>query len=696
MIYFIILINLLLYNAEIINNQPLSINRAYLASASLPIQGLAFFAGGRDIIEVVNKVDIFNSNTNQWIQSSLTIARQQLTGTSLGNYGLVFFAGGCDFRCTTNYDTIDIFNYSSNKWTTQKLSIARNSLSSAFDNKNNMVFFGGGYNSFSVIDVVDIYDAKSSQWTTSKLTAPRFNIASTGISLLGLVFFGAGENQYTVFNNVDIYVTSQNYWLLYNLTIPRSQCASTSLPQAGLVFFAGGRDVSDQELNSIEIFDAINFVFYQAFLSSPRKSLLAGSIPNMNIVFFISGFYLEYNVLPIYSPVIDYINFNNDTSSSFSISFGYANSAISILPYQNLIVIAGGENGKDTNFLNQVNFYGSCNLGQYQTINPLQCNPCPPGFACPYGNTAPLICPKGYYCPSNNPKIIPCPAGTYNNNVGALVVQQCTKCPLGTYNTFSGQPSIDFCLPCFSGTFCKTGSVFPKDCPFNYYCPDTQTQIACPPGTYTESQDNTDISACLACPAGSYCSGNGNYITPCNPGTYADNNGSAYCKSCPIGHYCPFATVTPSICPQDSIALQGAPACSPCQNGQYTNGPGTSICIQCLNGFWNVNSWWCQTVYEKLITLTIWFGTIFSVILTIVKLRYFIKKRIRKLNYFDIPISIKNIINIENLIKNKSNYPLLTRLTINDLENQYKNYDEEIRGLKETIFNLKMEIEDLK
>ncbi len=696
-LYFLLLYNLLIFcNTDIINTQPLSIRRAYLASTSLHKQNISLFAGGKNQVNALKTVDIYNSNTNQWSQSSLSIGRQLLAASSISN-GLAFFAGGCDFPCLNNYNIVDIYNCNTSSWTTAILTIERNSLTASSLYEAGKIFFAGGVNQNGMTNIIDIYN--NGIWTTASLSSNRMKIASTAISHLGLVFFGGGENEETVFSSLDIFNNMNNSWSLYNMNTARSRCAATSLPKLGLVFFAGGRDINYQDLESIEIFDTSNNKFYPAYLSSPRSELLAASIISQNKVFFISGQSAQFNTLS-YKNVIDYIDFDADTQSSFSINYGFANGAVSILPEQNLILIGGGQIFSNSIFLNQVSIYGGCNIGYFQSINPIQCNKCLIGFSCYLGTTSPVICPPGFYCPQNEfgstPQ--PCPAGTYGDQLQMISSSQCKKCSIGTYNYQTGSTSSNACIKCYQGTYCLEGSIFPKDCPNNFYCPTTSEIIPCPPGTYVYTTQNTDVSSCSPCPAGSYCSGNGNYITPCNPGTYSDKNGSAQCKTCPEGHYCQFSTITPVICETNTVAQKGSSACTQCENGEYTNGIGASICIPCLNGFWNINNWWCQDTYQRLITFAIWMTTVVSIIFTIFKIRYILRKRIRRLKYYSIPVSFTNILNIQSLIQEKHNteVTLLKRNISLDLERNNQYYLEEINGLRETIFNLKMEIEDLK
>ncbi|XP_056298042.1 multiple epidermal growth factor-like domains protein 6 [Pseudoliparis swirei] len=74
----------------------------------------------------------------------------------------------------------------------------------------------------------------------------------------------------------------------------------------------------------------------------------------------------------------------------------------------------------------------TCPLGWFQDVSgQTECNPCPPGFHCPYpssgptrgssaGVSGPLPCPSGYICPreSADGQPVPCPKGTYSPSHG--------------------------------------------------------------------------------------------------------------------------------------------------------------------------------------------------------------------------------------------------------------------------------------
>jgi len=75
-----------------------------------------------------------------------------------------------------------------------------------------------------------------------------------------------------------------------------------------------------------------------------------------------------------------------------------------------------------------------------------------------------------------------------------------------------------------------------------------------------------------------------------------------------------------------------------------------------------------------------------------------IKKRVRKLKLANMPVSFKNVVFIEERLKRGTYYLNMISQVQENKEDllQRKSYDDELIGLRETILNLKMEIEDLK
>ena len=689
---------------EMVNNQGLSEQRANMGSASLIEQGIAMFAGGNDIISGKDRVDIFDSNLNVWSTAVLSVARSFLSGTSLTKYGLIFMAGGCKYSYFTesdeSYSNVDIYNHNTKNWTVDHLSQARYSLTATSLDESGLVFFAGGKNNYKDISsLIDIYDAQNKKWSTAELSNSRYNLATTTVQFFGQSYFAGGTyKNYASSDIVDIYNYNSNNWTSFKLKFARTNFAATSLEE-GYIFFGGGRDSYDRDLDTLEIYYLTKFL-YIFYLNKPRRTLVASTIPSQKIVYFAGGVQYSNGNVAHYSNIVDFLDFNSQSKSFFTLNTPAGFSAIASLPNQNLVIYAGGMNNMNDGFLNNVEMFGSCLRGFYQTINPNICDACPEGFLCRFGDTVPLTCPPGYYCPSGGLGAFPCPPGTYTNLFGGLKSEkECSRCPAGYFNPFFskyGSNFMEVCAYCNDGTYCPEGSPIPRSCPANHYCPKPSNLIKCKEGTY-RPEYSPHFTKCDECPVGFYCpEGVGNL--PCPPGYYTSKNGSSSCDPCLAGYFCPYQTENPSICMKDTFAIKGQSVCTPCQEGTFTKYDGASECSPCLISFWTIDNWGCQTIYEKLISVAIWVGSFFSIGFTVFKGYRIIRKRAKKLRLAEMPITLKNMVFIESRLK-RGTYYLNLISQMDDPKNEFlcrKSYDEELQGLRETIINLKMEIEDLK
>jgi len=101
----------------------------------------------------------------------LSQARSQLASTTVGD--LAIFAGGFyrDENISSlpiSSETVDIYNSNTNSWIATSLSEARHSLVAI--NVGNLAIFAGGENDSEISDVVDIYDLDSDSWSISTLS----------------------------------------------------------------------------------------------------------------------------------------------------------------------------------------------------------------------------------------------------------------------------------------------------------------------------------------------------------------------------------------------------------------------------------------------------------------------------------------------------------------------------------------------
>jgi hypothetical protein len=115
---------------------------------------LAFFGGGQtNGNQVSNVVDIFNSTSQTWSNTTLSQARCLLASSSIGE--IVAFGGGTPDGYAAS-SVVDLLNVTSNTWFTVTLSQPRCCLAST--SSTNKIFFGGGLSNTGLSNVVDIFD----------------------------------------------------------------------------------------------------------------------------------------------------------------------------------------------------------------------------------------------------------------------------------------------------------------------------------------------------------------------------------------------------------------------------------------------------------------------------------------------------------------------------------------------------------
>ena len=314
-----------------------------------------------------------------------------------------------------------------------------------------------------------------------------------------------------------------------------------------------------------------------------------------------------------------------------------------------------------------------CPSGSYSNQTGLesesQCSPCDAGYYCgEVGLTQPMEhcyagsvcvlgsaipnpdgsdssgypCPEGFYCLEGSTAPLPCPMGTFSNATQLTSIAECLPCTPGMYCITEGLASPTG--SCFAGHFCTLGSVFPNperesygdNCTAGHYCLEgSNAPLACPPGTYQPFKGATSFDSCLSCDPGSFCqtagqssvSGNcsagfycesgasvsqptdevtgdicpiGHYCDSgssfpvlCDPGTYSNSTGFAVCSICPEGYFCN-DSITPEACPAGFYCPQGTGFdLQPCPAGTYNPSLGVvdvSSCLSCDPGKYCISS----------------------------------------------------------------------------------------------------------
>jgi serine/threonine protein kinase len=408
----------------------LSVARGHLAATSLPLQGLALFAGGATADASSKVVDIFDANAGTWRTAQLSVARYDLTATSLPLQGLALFAGPSK--------VVDIFDANAGTWRTAQLSVARYDLAATSLPSQGLALFAGGIVMFSnrtyfYVKVVDIFDANAGTWRTAQLSVARSDLTATSLPSQGLALFAGGRNNSGPSNVVDIFDANAGTWRTAQLSVARYDLAATSLPSQGLALFAGGLISAYNEIsNVVDIFDANAGTWRTDELSVARFGLSATSLPSQGLALFAGGG-IDGNVD---SKVVDIFDANASTwlrPNVFISSKTRRFFAATSLPSQGLALFAGGiaENSVP---IDNVDIFISCDCGA--------CGCCAGCYFFRQNNTC-LMCTPGHYSPScaDNTDCDKCPAGHFCPNEHMSFP---TPCPQDTFS-LAGQVS---CTPC--------------------------------------------------------------------------------------------------------------------------------------------------------------------------------------------------------------------------------------------------------
>lgn len=633
---------------EFVNIQPLSVARYYIGSTTLTNYGLSFFAGGLTDTVVTNAVDIYNITSNKWTTAELSIARYFVAATSLEKEGLAFFAGGTIKTISlsgsatySNPNVIDIYNAKIKKWSTAFLSVARENMATTTIQSSGTVIFGVGSTRIPArsSNVIDIYHSKNNSWTTQTANTARSGVKAESLKDIALI--GGREG-----GKCDLYnSTSETLTVTFMSNICRRNYATAALPNEGLIFFAGGYNCDNINLvhTLIDIYDVNTNKWSIKYSNEARYNLEAISFVNLGKIMFVGGqdSFQFHDIGEVYD------------SKTWSEIFFNIKQKSSILSCESMNDFAFCAGGKDSsNALNNVFYVGGVQ-GKINSINPIGYELCPAGKYC--NIIEPEICDIGSYCPEGTSKQIPCPSGTYGIKTQATSLNDCIKCKAGTYSSSPGV-TISSCQDCYPGTYCPNGTIYPIQCPPNFYCPTGESQIACPSGYYYDGIASTKLEDCKICEKGFYCEGQGKSKRPCGPGTFNNIPSSSICESCPEGKFCPLGAIEPKLCPVNTYSSKGSSACTPCQSEQYTESPGSAQCLSCSGDQFQINGWWCMGLLNKVLFVSVWIGSFLSGYATIRKMYIMYKERCEKIIKSNLRLNLFNFIHIKKIIKLKEQF----------------------------------------
>jgi N-acetylneuraminic acid mutarotase len=298
----------------------------------------AYFAGGEDCVNLVSKVEIYDTKTGHWTYDSLSVARELPFATTCGSK--IFFAGGVDFYISQAvFSTIDIYDTIDQTWTVEQLSIPR--LQAAVVSHGNKVLFAGGtnYQTGVYYDVVDIYDVETGEWDTASLSIPRVVWwAKVG----DLAIFAGGYSNQQSSKRVDIYNFTTDSWSIDSLSVPRAFIGMTTI--GNKVLIAGGMVSGNTPSSVVDIYDASTGIW-----STTNLSLARAFADNQQAVtacgkaYFVGGGKINLNQ-GYWTAAYQVIDIYDDATGTWSVDTMPLSKRVhhAVVAIDNKVIIAGG------------------------------------------------------------------------------------------------------------------------------------------------------------------------------------------------------------------------------------------------------------------------------------------------------------------------------------------------------------------
>jgi hypothetical protein len=314
----------------------LSVPTDYMGASVLGSK--AYFAGGEDCVNLVSKVEIYDTKTGIWTYDNLSVARELPFATTCGSK--IFFAGGVDFYISQAvFSTIDIYDTIDQTWDVKQLSIPR--LQAAVVSHGNKVLFAGGtnYQTGACYDVVDIYNVETGDWSTASLSIPRV-VWWAKVGDLA-IFAGDYSNQQSS-KRVDIYNFTTDSWSIDSLSVPRAFIGMTTI--GNKVLIAGGMVSGNTPSNIVDIYDAstgswstANLSLARAFADNQQAVTACGK------AYFVGGGKIHLNQ-GYWTAAYTVIDIYDDATGTWSVDTMPLSKRVhhAVVAIDNKVIIAGG------------------------------------------------------------------------------------------------------------------------------------------------------------------------------------------------------------------------------------------------------------------------------------------------------------------------------------------------------------------
>jgi hypothetical protein len=275
----------------------LSLSVARINFATVSAGGSVFFAGGCTVVptcplNVTNLVEIYNTNTNQWSNATLSVARANLAAATAGDF--VLFAGG-EYRyfdsLTNAYvhvasDAVDIYQISTNTWSVSTLSQARTGIGAT--SANGLIFFAGGKanpgSPLGFSNVVDVFNTSSQTWSTITLSIARSNIAAAASGNI-VLFAGGFITYYSGTRKFETYSISSQQWQMGNL--PNYLMDPDAVSVGHSIFITTGTNIFSGPISDVSyVYDVNTNSLSTMYLLMPYEYRAIASISTGGVVVF--------------------------------------------------------------------------------------------------------------------------------------------------------------------------------------------------------------------------------------------------------------------------------------------------------------------------------------------------------------------------------------------------------------------------
>lgn len=243
----------------------LSQARAYFAAAGAGNK-ILFGGGSPSNDKVSSRVDIYNTQTGQWTTDTLSLARTNLAAGAIGNK--IVFAGGVAINSSHQgyySDRVDIYDTQTGQWTQATLSQPRYQDMKIVTAGNKLLIAGGA--TTTNYETVDVYDVQTNLWTTINLTGNTLNYM-LACSSNSQIFFTTCSGSAANFTKLHIYHTANGQLNTIQLPVP---VRSSAIAASGNKVVISAGIMSDTLTRKVFVYDTQSGSFDTTSFNLPEK-----------------------------------------------------------------------------------------------------------------------------------------------------------------------------------------------------------------------------------------------------------------------------------------------------------------------------------------------------------------------------------------------------------------------------------------